>query len=163
MSPRLLIPTTCRVAMMIAMKNSAVTTTTTFMMIARAPVNFVNADQITPYAIDQTFCLKLSHALIFSKYSPVSIYRRNVSPNCFLHICSPNDFPNPRTVTLMLGRLQRRPCLRLLPTCATGSALCVMGGRQQLLGHACCSYMCMGSALDVMDYRLARAEDSATH
>ena len=35
---------------------------------------------------------------------------------------------NPRTVTLMLGRLQRLPCLRLLPTRARASALCVMGG-----------------------------------
>ena len=50
------------------------------------------------------------------------------SPSCFLHVCSPNDFPNPRTVLLMLGRLQRQPYLRLLPTRATGSALCVMGG-----------------------------------
>ena len=25
----------------------------------------INTDQITPYAADQTFCLKLSHALIF--------------------------------------------------------------------------------------------------
>ena len=27
--------------------------------------NLPNADQIMPYAADQTFCLKLSHALIF--------------------------------------------------------------------------------------------------
>ena len=70
---------------------------------------------------------------------------------------------NPRIVALMLGRLQRRPCLRLLPTRATGSTLCVMGDRQRLLGHACSSYTCTGSALDVMDYGLARAGDSATH
>ena len=43
---------------------------------------------------------------------------------------------NPRTVTFMLGRLQRRPCLRLLPTRARASALCVMGGRQRLLSDA---------------------------
>ena len=59
----------------------------------------------------------------------------------------------------MLGRLQRWPYLRLLPTHATGSALCVMGGRQRLLGHAYSSYMCMGSALDAMDYGLAKAKE----
>jgi len=67
-SPGLLTPTTCRVAMMIAAKNGAVTTMTAAMMTvwkARAPGNFVNANQITPYAVDQMFCLKLSHALIF--------------------------------------------------------------------------------------------------
>ena len=61
----LLAPTTYHVAMMIAAKNGAVTTATASMMTARAPGNFVNADQIMPYATDQTFCLKLSHALIF--------------------------------------------------------------------------------------------------
>ena len=67
-SPELLTPTTCRVAMMIAAKNGAVTTMTAAMMIvrkARAPGNFVNADQIMSYATDQTFYLKLSDALIF--------------------------------------------------------------------------------------------------
>jgi hypothetical protein len=49
--------------------------------------------------------IKLSHALMFSQYSPISVYRHNVSPNCFLHVCSPNDFSNPQTVMLMLGRL----------------------------------------------------------
>ena len=33
-----------------------------------------------------------------------------------------------------------------------------MGGRLRFLGHACSSYMCMGSALDVMDYGLAKAK-----
>ena len=54
--------------MMIAVKNGAMTTVTAAMMIvwkARAPGNFVNADQIMPYAADQTFYLKLSDALIF--------------------------------------------------------------------------------------------------
>ena len=62
----LLTPTTCCVAMMIATKNGAVTTATamTFRK-ARGPRNFVNADQITPYVADQTFCLKLSHISIF--------------------------------------------------------------------------------------------------
>ena len=66
--PRLLTLTTCRVAMMIIAKNGAVTAATAAMTTvrkARAPGNFVNADQITPYAADQTLCLKLSHALIF--------------------------------------------------------------------------------------------------
>ena len=40
-----------------------------------------------------------------------------------------------------------------------GSALCVMGGRLQFLGHACSSYMCKGSALDIMDYGLAKAKE----
>ena len=40
-----------------------------------------------------------------------------------------------------------------------GSALCVMGGRLWFFGHACSSYMCMGSALDVMDYGLAKAKE----
>ena len=40
-----------------------------------------------------------------------------------------------------------------------GSALCVMGGRLWFLGHAYSSYTCMGSALDVMDYGLAKAKD----
>ena len=64
----LLTSTTCRIAMMIVVKNGAVTTVTVAMTTvrkARGLGNFVNADQITPYAIDQTFCLKLSHALIF--------------------------------------------------------------------------------------------------
>ena len=53
--PELLTPTTCRVAMMIAAKNGAVTTATAAIMTvrkARAPGNFVNANQITPYAAD---------------------------------------------------------------------------------------------------------------
>ena len=54
--------------MMIATKNGAVTTVTAAMMTvwkARVPGNFVNADQTMPYAVDQTFYLKLSDALIF--------------------------------------------------------------------------------------------------
>ena len=41
-----------------------------------------------------------------------------------------------------------------------GSTLCIMGGRLWFLGHAYFSYMCTGSALDVMDYGLANAESS---
>ena len=54
--------------MMIAVKNDAVTTATATMMTvrkARALGNFVNADQIIPYAADQMFYLKLSDTLIF--------------------------------------------------------------------------------------------------
>ena len=34
-----------------------------------------------------------------------------------------------------------------------------MGGRLWFLGDACSSYMCTGSALDVMDYGLAKAKE----
>ena len=34
-----------------------------------------------------------------------------------------------------------------------------MGGQLWFLGHACSSYTCMGSALDVMDYGLAKAKE----
>ena len=34
-----------------------------------------------------------------------------------------------------------------------------MDGRLWFLGHACSSYTCMGSALDVMDYGLAKAKE----
>ena len=44
-----------------------------------------------------------------------------------------------------------------------GSALYVMGGRLWFLGHACSSYMCMGSTLDVMEYGLAKAKSSITN
>ena len=59
-SPGLLTPITCRVTMMTTM-------TATMMTVpkARGPGNFIHADQITPYVADQTFCLKLSYALIF--------------------------------------------------------------------------------------------------
>ena len=38
--------------------------------------------------------------------------------------------------------------------------LYVMGDRLRFLGHACSSYTCMGSALNVMDYGLAKAKSS---
>ena len=40
-----------------------------------------------------------------------------------------------------------------------GSVLYIMGGRLWFLGHACSSYTCTSSALDVMDYGLAKAKD----
>ena len=68
---------------------------------------------------------------------------------------------NPRTVTLMLGRLQRLPCLRLLPTRARASALYVMGGRQWLLSDAL--FFLHTHGLRVMVNGLARAGDLAIH
>ena len=71
-----------------------------------------------------------------------------------------NDSPNSHVYACAL---QRWPYLWLLPIRARASALCVMGGRQRLFSDACSSYTCTGSALDVMDYGLAKAGDSATH
>ena len=34
-----------------------------------------------------------------------------------------------------------------------------MGGRLRFLGHSCFSYTCIGFALDVMDYGLAKAKE----
>ena len=76
---------------------------------------------------------------------------------------SPSYFANRRAADIPLYALWRRPSLRSLPTHATGSALCVMGGQQRLLGHGCSSYTCMCSTLCFMVNRLARARDSATH
>ena len=73
---------------------------------------------------------------------------------------SPSYFANRRAAHVPLCSLWRRPSLRSLPTRATGSTLCVMGGRLRFLGHVCSSYTCTGSALDVMDYGLAKAESS---
>ena len=70
---------------------------------------------------------------------------------------SPSYFANRRAAHVPLCALWRRPSLRSLPTRATSSALCVMDGWLWFLGHACSSYMCTGSALDVIDYGLAEA------
>ena len=45
-------------------------------------------------------------------------------------------FANRRAAHVPFYSLWRRPSLRSLPTRATGSALCVMGGRLRFLGHA---------------------------
>ena len=75
-----------------------------------------------------------------------------------LRLCvSPSYFDNRRAAHVSLSSPWRRPSFRSLPTRATGSALCVMGGRLRFLGYACSSYTCMGSVLDVMDYGLAVA------
>ena len=55
-------------------------------------------------------------------------------------------FTNHRAAHVPLCVLWRNPCLRSLPTRATGSALCIMGGRLWFLGHVCSPYMCMGSS-----------------
>jgi hypothetical protein len=57
-SPELLAPTACRVAITIAAKNGAMTTAIaarTAGWKARGPGNFVDADQISSYAAEQTF------------------------------------------------------------------------------------------------------------
>ena len=59
----------------------------------------------------------------------------------------------------MFRALWRRPSLRSLPPRATGSALCVMGGRLRFLGHAYSSYTCTRSTLDVMNYGIAKAKE----
>ena len=76
---------------------------------------------------------------------------------------SPSYFDNHHATHILLCVLLRKPSLRSLPTCATGSALYVMGGRLRFLGHACSSYMCTGSALDVIEYLLAKAKSSVTN
>ena len=76
---------------------------------------------------------------------------------------SPSYFNNHRAAHVLLCSLWRRPGLRSLPTRATGSTLYVMGGRLRFLGHVCSSYTCTGSALDVMDYGLAKAESSVKY
>jgi len=70
---------------------------------------------------------------------------------------SPNYFNKRRAAHIPRCFLWKRPSLRSLPTHAMGSALCVMGGRLQFLGHTCYSYTCTGSVLDVMEYGLAKA------
>ena len=70
---------------------------------------------------------------------------------------SPSYFVNRRAAHVLLFSLWRRPSLRSLPICATGSVLCVVDGRLWFLGHAYSSYTCTGSTLDVMDYGLAEA------
>ena len=73
---------------------------------------------------------------------------------------SPSYFTKRRAAYIPLCSPWRRPSLRSLPTCAVGSALCVMGGRLWFLGHACSSYTCTGSTLNVIDYGLAKTESS---
>ena len=76
---------------------------------------------------------------------------------------SPRYFANLQAPHVLLCALWRRPSLQSLPTCAIGSALYVMGGRLWFLGHTYSSYTCMGSALDVMEYGLAKAKSLVTN
>ena len=90
--------------------------------------------------------------------------------NVFLHAFSPNHrtlcskspryFTDQRATYFLFCSLRRRPSLWSLPKRATGSALCVMGGRLWSFGHTCFSYMSTGSALNIMDYGSAKAENS---
>ena len=100
-----------------------------------------------------------NHRTRFSK-SP-SYFTKQVSPNNrTLFSKSPRYFVDQWAAYVLFCSLWKRPSLRSLPTRATGSALCVMGGRLRFLGHAYPSYTCTGSTFDVMDYRLAKAESS---
>ena len=86
---------------------------------------------------------------------------KELTARTLLILCiSPRYFANRRATHVLLCVLWRRPSLRCLPTRATGPALYVMGGRLWLLGHTYSSYTCTGSALDVMDYGLAKVIDS---
>ena len=87
-------------------------------------------------------------------------HSRELTARTPLILCiSPSYFNNHRTAHVLFHSLWRRPSLQSLPTRATGSALCVMGGRLWFLGHAYSPYMCTGFVLDVMDYGLAKAKD----
>ena len=70
---------------------------------------------------------------------------------------SPSSYNNCRPEHILRCFLWKRLSHRFFPTRATGSALYVMGGWLRFLGHVCYSYTCTGSALDVMDYGLAKA------
>ena len=70
---------------------------------------------------------------------------------------SPSLFNNYRPEHVQRCFLWKRLSHQFFPKRATGSALYVMGGRLQFLGHVCYPCTCMGSALDVMDYGLAKA------
>ena len=70
---------------------------------------------------------------------------------------SPSSYSNCRAAHVPRCFLWKRPSHRFFPTRATGSALCVMGGRLWFLGHVYYSYTCAGSMLDIMDYELAKA------
>ena len=70
---------------------------------------------------------------------------------------SPSSYNSCRPEHVQRYFLWKRLSRQFYPTRATSSALYVMGGRLRFLGHVCYSYTCTGSALDVMDYRLAKA------
>ena len=70
---------------------------------------------------------------------------------------SPSSYNNCRPEHIQRCFLWKRLSHQFFPTRATGSALYVMGGPLRFLGHVRYSYTCTGSALDVMDYGLAKA------
>ena len=76
---------------------------------------------------------------------------------------SPSYFTNRRAAHVSLCALWRSPSLQSLPTRAMGSTLCVMCGWLWFLSLVCSSYTCTGSALDVMEYGLAKAKSLVTN
>ena len=80
-----------------------------------------------------------------------------IARTSFVLPLSPSPYNSCRPKHIQRCFLWKRLSHQFFPTRATGSALYVMDGRLRFLGHACSSYMCMGSALDVMDYGLAEA------
>ena len=114
-----------------------------------------NADKFSPKSPNKC---SPNHRTRFLQIANVS--RHTFSPNRrTLYSKFPRYFTDQRATYFLFCSIRRRPSLRSLPTRATGSVLCVMGGRLWFLGHACSSYTCMGSTLDVMDYGLARAKE----
>ena len=76
---------------------------------------------------------------------------------------SPSLFNNSRQEHVQRCSLWKKLSHQFFPTCATGSALYIMGGRLWFLGHVRYSYTCMGSALDIMEYGLAKAKSLVTN
>ena len=121
----------------------AITAPTTFLQISN-----VFAEKVSPNCRPR---FSKSPTYFAEQVSPNHRPRFSISPKCFA---------DHQAAHVLLYALWRRPSLRSLPTCATGSVLCVMGGRLWFPGHTCSSYTRTGSALDVMDYGLAKAESS---
>ena len=70
---------------------------------------------------------------------------------------SPSSYNSCRPEHVQRCFLWKRLSHQFFPTRAMGSALYVIGGRLQFLGHVHYSYTCTGSTLDAMDYGLAKA------
>ena len=139
----------------------AITAPTTFLQISN-----VFAERVSPNR--RTRFLQITKN-VFSKspnmFSPnCQCISPHVSPNHRRFFSkSPRYFTDQRAAYVLFCSLWRRPCLRSLPTRATGSALCIMGGRLWFLSDAYSSYTCTGSALDVMDFGLAMAGETRLH
>jgi len=80
-----------------------------------------------------------------------------IARTSFVLPLSPSPYNSCRRKHVQRCFLWKRLSHRFFPTRAMGSALYIMGGRMRFLGHVCYSYTCTGSALDVMDYGLAKA------